>query len=711
MKVQDAARSYIASGWQVVPLREKSKKCVDDKNWLAKVYTPADFKPTHNIGIKSTGGLIDLDCDCNEAVYLAAALLPKTTAVYGRQSRPRSHYLYLCPTIKKPFAFKDLILKTTLLEVRVNHQTMAPPSIHPDGEVIEWAYDDPKLTDPEDKLVLRRAMLISTGSMVIRYYNPPGARHDWGMALAGFMRHLSIKEVEAAKLFELAGLRVSDGDIKDRLDSVRSTYSTAEDEPATGRRRLIELIGGHGLEFCNTLNKIWGEAAGGIPASKMAVLNKRHAVVQRQGGKVRIMTEAHERGHLQIRWTSRAEFAIMYPKKFQVGVSTSGKPITKCLAEAWIENDKRRTYTGIELAPDGDLSPGYYNLWQGFAVEPKQGDWGLYRDHLRLLVKHDEDHLQYVIAWLADCVQNPAKPAGIALSIRGKQGTGKSTAAKWFGALFGQHFLHLDSEHRLLGQFNSHLHNAIVVLADEAMWAGGHKGLGALKRMITEDTLAIEPKGLDIINVRNMLHMIVASNEDWFVPATWDNRRFAIFEVSDARQNDGAFFGAVHEQLFKQEGLAALLYDLLELKTDIDLRKIPDTEEAERQKRHTMNAKEEWWYEQLQSGDPWVEGDELTRVEGLRELWEVDPGPIYEVYCTQVARADRRVNPGLWASLSRFLNTMMPDGYPDTTRKVAGKRVWRIPNLEECRSFFDKKTGYKTKWPKEVGGETRDVPF
>ncbi|KKK78655.1 hypothetical protein LCGC14_2841400, partial [marine sediment metagenome] len=373
-------------------------------------------------------------------------------------------------------------------------------------------------------------------------------------------------------------------------------------------KRLEELIGEQGKDFVASLYKIWGGESKGISTTLLQRMNAKHAVVFRQGGKMTIMTEHED----EIRYSSRYDFGMLYPKRIQVAITSAGKPVQKIQSEAWIEHDDRRFYYGIQLAPPGrKLKKDYYNLWQGFSVEPKKGDWSLYRQHLGLLVKGVPDHLDYVISWLADCVQNPGTQAGVALSFKGRMGVGKSTAAKWFGALFGAHFMHLDSEHRLLGSFNAHLHHAIVILADEAVWAAGKQGLGALKRMITEDTLSIEPKGLDVIEVDNMIHMIVCSNEDWFVPRHFDERRFAIFEVSDKHQEDHEFFGAVKKQLFQEGGLAALLYDLLEWKLTRNLRRFPDTEESERQKTHTMSAKHEWWYEQLISGAPWLDAQEL----------------------------------------------------------------------------------------------------
>ena len=45
--------------------------------------------------------------------------------------------------------------------------------------------------------------------------------------------------------------------------------------------------------------------------------------------------------------------------------------------------------------------------------------------------------------------------------------------------------------------------------------------------MITEPTLAIERKGQDTETVPNMLHILMASNNQWIVPAGLDERRFA----------------------------------------------------------------------------------------------------------------------------------------------------------------------------------------
>jgi hypothetical protein len=107
-----------------------------------------------NIGIilgDASGGLVDANLDCHEAIELAPKALPATGTVFGRASKARSHYLYRvagqAPTIK----FSDPITGSSLLELRGDGglQTVFPPSVHPCGELIEWAEEgEPATVDP-----------------------------------------------------------------------------------------------------------------------------------------------------------------------------------------------------------------------------------------------------------------------------------------------------------------------------------------------------------------------------------------------------------------------------------------------------------------------------------------------------------------------------------------------------------------------------------
>src|SRR5690606_34408532 len=146
-------------------------------------------------------------------------------------SKPKSKWVYRS-TFEKTIALKDTDTGSTLAELRANHQDVVFPSTHPDGETVEPAPVATFDVATVDEAVLSRALrLISTTALVARYYNPSGNRHEWGLALAGALRHASLTEDECLKVMRAAATWAEDGKLEDRLTEVRSTYRRSEEEP------------------------------------------------------------------------------------------------------------------------------------------------------------------------------------------------------------------------------------------------------------------------------------------------------------------------------------------------------------------------------------------------------------------------------------------------------------------------------------------------
>jgi len=261
MTVREAAELYISKGLQVVPLQAKDKDCYFD-GWKEKPFKPKHFHPEDNIGIKSMGGIVDIDLDSDEVVVVADLFLPKTGAIYGRKSKPKSHRIYRCEEIKTPTALKDLCApgtdhKSSLIEIRVNHQSMAPPSIHPEGEKVEWEGELGEIPIVDPTILIRAVRLVATAALVLRWYPAKGNRHAWTMSLSGVMRHLGITKEEALKTFSLIILITDDDEPADRTRAVKDTYAKGEDVGIAAEKALVDEMG-KGQEFVKTLRKIWG---------------------------------------------------------------------------------------------------------------------------------------------------------------------------------------------------------------------------------------------------------------------------------------------------------------------------------------------------------------------------------------------------------------------------------------------------------------------
>lgn len=154
MTVREAAWRYVEMGWQVVPIPLREKRPVL-KDWPNLRLTPFDlddaFRGPSNIGIilgAPSGGLVDVDLDCMEAVELAPFVLPSTWT-YGRASKPRSHWLYMVAGGMEPRRYQDPLASSpvTMLERRSTMesgrglQSVVPPSTHPSGEAVQWSDD------------------------------------------------------------------------------------------------------------------------------------------------------------------------------------------------------------------------------------------------------------------------------------------------------------------------------------------------------------------------------------------------------------------------------------------------------------------------------------------------------------------------------------------------------------------------------------------
>jgi hypothetical protein len=93
--------------------------------------------------------------------------------------------------------------------------------------------------------------------------------------------------------------------------------------------------------------------------------------------------------------------------------------------------------------------------------------------------------------------------------------------------IFGAHAFQVTSREEVIGKFNGHLQDCILFIADEAYWGGDKRCVGRLQGMITEPTLPIERKGIDLFQVLNYLHVLMLAEPGWVIPAGRYERRYA----------------------------------------------------------------------------------------------------------------------------------------------------------------------------------------
>ena len=389
------------------------------------------------------------------------------------------------------------------------------------------------------------------------------------------------------------------------------------------------------------------------------------------------------------------------------------------LASEWLDWGGRTSYDAVVFDPGRRHVGGKHkvlNLWTDWSVQPKKGDWSLMQKLLlEGLCAGDEASYEYVLDWAAFMVQHPDKRAEVAIIFKGLKGTGKGTWGKVLAKLAGRHGMHISNQTHLTNHFNAHLRDCIFLFADEAMWAGDKRAEGELKRLITEPTLVYEAKGKDAITGRNMLHVMMASNEDWVVPASMeDERRFGVFDVDPKFRGNRAFFDALYRQL-DDGGLAAILWDLKarDISKFHPRARVPMTAALADQKLRSLDYFDQWWYESLCRGSfgPGVnpmKGKWAGATVGEAVFFRQDLQAAFVEYLGQSGdryRGKRALSTMFGERLAKRVPTMkggrvtVPSDWMDVEADGAGRAyAYKLPSVAECRAMFEAQVGAELPW-------------
>lgn len=395
------------------------------------------------------------------------------------------------------------------------------------------------------------------------------------------------------------------------------------------------------------------------------------------------------------------------------------------LAQEWLNSGSRVSYDAVVFDPSGRKFKGrkVLNLWTDWSVQAKKGDWSLLQQLVfEALADGDEASYEYIMDWAAFMVQHPDKRAEVAVIFKGQKGTGKGTWGKALAKLAGRHGMHISNQMHLTNHFNAHLRDCIFLFADEAMWAGDKRGEGELKRLITEPTLLFEAKGKDAVTGRNHLHVMMASNEDWVVPASMeDERRFAVFNVSDKFRGNRSFFDALYKQL-DEGGLAALLWDLKarDISKFHPRSRVPMTKALADQKLRSLDYFDQWLYEALCKGSF---GVGYGSADGTP--WDCAPGKTVSFFTMDLQTAYRdylgmagerykgrsSLSTAIGDRLLKRVPTLKKKRCPVPDDKLgqveadtSGRAyAYLLPSLQECRAMFEGQLGTTLPW--ELGGD------
>jgi hypothetical protein len=273
------------------------------------------------------------------------------------------------------------------------------------------------------------------------------------------------------------------------------------------------------------------------------------------GGEIQVLTPQQLKTALAGRWAEAVD-----PK--------TDKTKVRDAATVWLESRKRREVFGVQYCPNNvGLRQGHLNLWLGWGIQPGPGYCSIVLDHIRqVIASGNVQKAEFIINWCADIVQNPARKPGVALVLRGREGTGKSVLGAILRRLLGARNVVVNADKdRLLGKFNSALASKILIQAEETFFAGDSRTADALKHLITGQTLAVEVKFGRSFEIDSAHRLLITSNHVQVIQASSEARRFVVCDVSDARRGDPYYFDRLYAVADGRDDVTAraFMYHLL----------------------------------------------------------------------------------------------------------------------------------------------------
>ena len=373
------------------------------------------------------------------------------------------------------------------------------------------------------------------------------------------------------------------------------------------------------------------------------------------------------------------------------------------VAKEWMKSSHRRTYKSVCFMPGQDAPKDLYNLWRGFRVKPvcEEDSNPQSVEGVRLFLEHILENIcdgdpalaKWLVGYFAQLVQRPWEKPLTALVFTGRKGVGKSTVAETIKYLLGGHGIQTGDDRYLVGHFNSHMAYNLFLILEEACWAGNKKAEGMLKNLITSKENVIENKGKDPILVNSCSRICIIGNEQWVVPATEDERRFAVFAVGEKRMQDRQYFIKMRKGM-EAGGYSLLLNYLMNFDlSDIDVDEAPKTEGLHQQKSQSLNPFKAWWLDCLYEGV--IIGVEM-------EQWTSDVSKDRFRRSFSQYIKDRNIKSRIpdERAFGRLIVSLVPTVDPLKKALEDGRyvRVYRFPDLETCRKNWEDHIGHNVSW-------------
>ena len=450
-------QQYIDKGFKITPCGNTNKegkynpKAPRLKAWQTNTATLKDFNGKDNIGI-IWDKYFDVDVDNPNAHKFKSLYLKPSSAIYGRKSNPRSHYLFKGSAKDKKFSLPEEFEKwctkfphgLALIEIRSGsgQQSLGPGSkigtAPGTGEEVKW--DVLEGISIYDGDVFEDVSKIAFATALTILYPSVGSQRDYCYAIACILAKgtdWTDSEIDRIieKISENSGVKIS--------DKLHVGTHARKQIKAKGRLMGFPTLSDTLGVSIGSIAKIFQWVGVEPPDQNLELIRSKVYFLEDIG---EMFDPKQDRTFTEKDFNNK----WLYDFPGWRGKKRDDKAFHKLLKDPEFQD---RKLTGRAMLPDkkfpiaviepGDhplLMPGkYYNLYQGRPLEVEEGDVSEIISHFKKVF--GEDNWEHLEQYLAFCIRNPgAKTRWIPLVVS-VEGVGKGLLLRMMSKLMGYQYV------------------------------------------------------------------------------------------------------------------------------------------------------------------------------------------------------------------------------------------------------------------------------
>lgn len=280
----------------------------------------------------------------------------------------------------------------------------------------------------------------------------------------------------------------------------------------------------------------------------------------------------------------------------------------------------------------------------------------MYYKFFNHLVGGNKPSFDYLIKWLANGLK---RKNYCILTTIGKQGIGKGVLGEIMRKIFGRENYYAGSDRMFKGTFNSQIANRRLVYCDE-IFIREKEDEDKLK-LVVNDNIEIEKKGVDAKEIKNYANFYVSSNNMDAICLTADDRRFSIIDLTDVKLLEIMSPDEIKE-LLEEKNVEMLARFLWYVNVDVkEMSKVFITERTSQVRAMGLKEWEEYFIMEYCPNNP----GKVMKVHEAGEVIKDHFG-----YNTRVGRG-------------RFLDLQnkYPESFKVTLKEINDKKTWVVEIL------------------------------